>query len=153
MTGTACGGRDSRRLRARPRRRCRQRMGWCVAFLAHARSLEDSYRVCPVLNDANVLLSFPPEIGAAAPLHRRRPRRNACERERDERVVARKRQAEKTPGGLVAAHQVDRLELVQEPARRTEIAERARAFLRSRPPLPFDAGMINAEARVPEHAE
>src|SRR5262249_2795127 len=80
-------------------------------------------------------------------------RRNACKRERNERVVARERQTQKTPGGLVAAHQGDRFELVEKPARRAEIAERARAFLRPRPPFPSDAGMINAEAGVPEHAE
>src|SRR5262249_18080466 len=111
-------------------------MGGCVAFLAHARSLEDSYRVCRVKNDANALVSSPPEIGAA-PFHRRRPRRYACKRERNEHVVARKRQTQETPSGLVTAHQGDRLELVEEPARRAKIAERARAFLRARPPFPF----------------
>src|SRR5215469_11079697 len=124
-----------------------------MAFLVHAFSLEDSYRVCRVKNDTSAPISFPPEIGAAAPLHRRRPRRNRCEHERDERVVARKRETEEAPGGLIAAHHVESLELAQQPARRAEITERARAFLRACPPFPFDAGMIDAEAGVPEHAQ
>ena len=78
-----------------------------VAFLAHACSLEDSHRACRVLNDVSAPVSFPPNSGAAAPLHRRGPRRNAGERERDKRVVTRKRQAEETPGGLVAAHHIE----------------------------------------------
>src|SRR5262249_5656998 len=53
----------------------------------------------------------------------------------------------------VARHRGARSGLAEDPAGRAEIAERARAFLRARPPFPFDAGMINAEARVPEHAE
>src|SRR5262245_7236535 len=96
---------------------------------------------------------LPPMRDAAAPLHRRRARRNECERERNERVVASKRETKKAPSGIVAAHHIERLELVAEPARRAEIAERSRAFPRTRPPFPFDAGMIDAEACVPEHAE
>src|SRR5262245_54914697 len=87
------------------------------------------------------------------PLERRRPRRDGCERERDEGVVARKREAEEAPSRVVATHDRDRLQLVEEPARRTEILERARAFLRPRPPFPFDTGRINAEPGVPGHAE
>src|SRR5262245_66095560 len=96
----------------------------CVAFLAHAYSLEDSHRACRVINGVNAAVSFTPDVDAAAPLHRRRPRRNACKRQRNERVVARKRHPKKAPGGLVAAHQGDRFELVEEPAGRAEIAER-----------------------------
>src|SRR5262245_32504103 len=142
MTETACRERHSRRLHAAPGGGAGS-MKPCVAFLAHACSLEDSHRVCRVKNDVNAAVSFTPDVDAGAPLQRRRPRCNACKRERDERVVARKRQTQKTPGGLVAAHQGDRFELVEEPAGRAEIAERARAFLRARPPFPFDAGMIN----------
>src|SRR5262249_26758354 len=87
------------------------------------------------------------------PFHRRRPGGNGGERERDECVVAGKRQAKKAPGGLVAAHHADRLQPFQEAARGGKIIERTRAFLRARPPLPFDAGMIDAEAGVVEHAE
>src|SRR5262249_59045294 len=39
--------------------RSRQRMGWCVAFLVHAFSLEDSYRVCRVKNDGTPRSHFP----------------------------------------------------------------------------------------------
>ena len=47
---------------------------------------------------------------------RRRPCRDGGERERDERVVAGKRQAKKPPGRLVAAHHRDRLQLGEQPA-------------------------------------
>src|SRR6266540_4928874 len=77
------------------------------------------------------------------PLQRRRPRRDARERERDERVVAGKRETEEPPRRLVATHHRDRLQLLEEPPRRAEIIERARAFLRARPPFPLDAGMID----------
>jgi hypothetical protein len=128
-------------------------MGRYVAFLAHAFSVEDSHGACRVKNDVHAAVSFTLMLDAAAPLHRRRARRDECERERNERVVASKRETEEAPGGIVAAHHIERLELVAEPARRTEIAERARAFLRAGPPFPFDAGMIDAEPGVPEHAE
>src|SRR5260370_3532926 len=124
-----------------------------MAFLAHALRVEDWHGACRVKNAVNAAVSFTPMLDAAAPLHRRRARRNECERERNERVVARERQTEEAPGGIVAAHHIERFELVQKPARRAEIAERARAFLRTRPPFPFDAGMIDAEPGVPEHAE
>src|SRR5437762_2702482 len=64
------------------------------------------------------------------PFEHRRPSRDGCERERDERVVSRERKAEEAPGRVVAAHDRDRLQLVEEPARRAEIRERAGALLR-----------------------
>src|SRR5262249_2875506 len=77
---------------------------------------------------------------ASAPLARRAPHRNSGKHERDDRIVAGERKAEEAPGRLVAAHHIHRLELLDEARCRAEIVERARAFLRAGPPLPFHAG-------------
>src|SRR3954452_10104582 len=90
---------------------------------------------------------------ARPPLHLRRPGRDGGKHERDDHVVAGEREPEKAPGRLVTTHHRDRLQLVEQTAGGAEIVERARAFLRARPPLPFDAGMIDAETGVPQHAE
>src|ERR1700745_2047596 len=129
MTGTACRRRDSRRLHARPGDGAGRAWGRCVAFLAHAFSVEDSHGACRVKNDVHAAVSFTLMLDAAAPLHRRRARRNECERERNERVVASKREPEEPRGGSFAAPHMERLEFVADPARRAEIAECARAFL------------------------
>ena len=90
---------------------------------------------------------------ASAPLGRRPPGGDGREQQRDEHVVAGEREPEEAPGRLVAAHHRDRLELLEKSAGGAKAFELARAFLRARPPFPFDAGMIDAEPRVPEHAQ
>ena len=72
------------------------------------------------------------------------------ERERDQHVVSRERQAEERPRRLVAARDVDRLQLLEQVARSAEVG-RAAAGVRSRPPLPLDAGVIAGEPGVPQH--
>src|SRR5271166_129616 len=89
---------------------------------------------------------------STAPFSDRRPSRDGRKRNRDQRIVAGERKSEKAPSCLVAAHHADRPELVGEMAGGAEIAGRPRAFLRPRPPSPFDAGMIGAKRRVPEHS-
>src|SRR5258708_29352768 len=119
--------------------------------------LRKSVRV-PNLHQIRVTVNYktkplPRRTRAGPPLHLRRPGRDGGERERDDHVVAGEREPEEAPGRLVAAHHRDPLQLVEEAAGGAEIAQRARACLRARPPLPFDAAMIDAEARVPQHAE
>src|SRR5215471_18898678 len=81
------------------------------------------------------------------------PPRDRRQRGRDQGVIAGERNAEKAPGRLVAPRDMDRLQILEQAARRAHAAERARAIARARPQFPFDAGMKHAEPGVPDESE
>src|SRR5262249_48285191 len=72
------------------------------------------------------------------------PQRDAPERDRDHRVVAGKRDAEEAPCRLIAAHDNNGVELVEQVAAAPEVGI-ARAFRRPRPQVPFDPGVIDSQ--------
>ena len=61
------------------------------------------------------------------------------EKERDQHIVTGKRQSEKTPRGLVTAHDMNAMQLVEQRSAATQIGERARTVGRAGPPMPFHA--------------
>src|SRR5690606_13013423 len=69
-------------------------------------------------------------------------------------VPARERQAEETPGGLVARRRHHRVDLVED-AVRAAAGWRVDhlAIGRTGPPAPFDTRMIDAEIRAVEHQQ
>ena len=75
----------------------------------------------------------------------------AATHQRHQHVVAGERHAEKTPRRLIAADHPRPVDLIEQAAAGGKIRRRARAILRTRPPMPFDAGVIRAEAGVPKH--
>src|SRR5262245_17600800 len=105
-------------------------------------------------------ISEPPTTVALVFLSRRRsglprapeaPERHRGEAERDQHIVAGEREAEETPRRLVAAHQRGGLHLLEQAAGGAEARDLAGAVRRASPPLPLDAGVIDAEPGVPEH--
>src|SRR5215218_2500046 len=74
------------------------------------------------------------------------PKRNSRQRQRDEEIIARKRQAKEAPSRLIAAHHARLVHLVDQAAAGAEIGHRAGAVLWPRPPVPLHARMIDAEA-------
>src|SRR5664280_3479980 len=71
--------------------------------------------------------------------------------ERYQHVPAGEREAEETPGYLVAADRDDVVQFLEDIAGGAEFIDRPRAVDRPLPPLPFDAGVIHAKPAVPEH--
>src|SRR6185312_14016931 len=69
----------------------------------------------------------------------------ACHQQRDQAVVTGERDAEQTPRRLVARHDMDGIELVENRATRSEVPHRPGAVGRARPKAPFDACVIGAE--------
>src|ERR1700743_1800428 len=69
---------------------------------------------------------------------------NRGQGQRDQNIVAGKRKTEKPPGGLVATHNMNRFQLVEQRPLATEVAQGARAIGRAGPPKPLDAGVIGA---------
>src|SRR6266478_5352544 len=86
-------------------------------------------------------------------VRRHSPRGERGKGERDQRVVAGERKAEKAPRCLVATHDARRLQPFHQILRRAEVGDRPRAFLRSCPPVPFDAGVVDCERGAGQHDE
>ena len=83
-----------------------------------------------------------------------RPRRRPPPEEREQHVIAGKRNPQKPPGRLVAADQADAvLQLVHDVLRVAEFVDRSGTVVRARPPFPFDARVIGGQACIPQHSE
>src|ERR1700690_3377343 len=78
-------------------------------------------------------------------------RGNRRQRQGDQNVIAGKRKAEKAPGRLVTAPNMNRFQLIEQRALDAEVADRAGAVGRAGPPEPFDPGVIGAQRRADQH--
>src|SRR4029077_15941779 len=79
--------------------------------------------------------------------------RNGSEHKRNQHVISGEREAKKAPRGLVAAYDREIGEGGQKVAAAGKIGQWPGAFLRARPPLPFDAGVKERKPRVEEHSQ
>src|SRR5581483_8668482 len=85
----------------------------------------------------------PPLVRVAAGLHAVKCHRH--HQKADQHIVSGERNAKEAPRRLVAANDIDRLQLIEDRAAAVEVVQRSGAGRRAGPEMPLDAGVIDAE--------
>ena len=130
---------DDHGISRRRRMNARHRSSWSFSFLPGRAPVFGPSRCAGRYSAGRASAALKPTAAAAG------------QRQRHQHIVAGERDAEEAPCRLVAADDADVLERVHQIGGGAEIIDRAAAIGRAGPELPFDAGMIGRQARIPQH--